>query len=112
MDLASGDVRPMTEANSDDSDSFHNWNVNSHWIVFTSRRDDGQFTRLYLCSVDNKGNISKPFMMPQRNPLDYYQNMMQAYNTPDFTAKPVEFDHVNGAKEILSNKRDKIKVKE
>lgn len=112
MDLASGDVRPMTEANSDDSDSFHNWNVNSHWIVFTSRRDDGQFTRLYLCSVDNKGNISKPFMMPQRNPLDYYQNMMQAYNTPDFTSKPVEFDHVNGAKEILSNKRDKIKVKE
>ena len=51
LDLQTGEAREMKEINSDKADSYHNWNVNSHWIVFTSRRDDGLYSRLYLASM-------------------------------------------------------------
>ena len=41
LDLQTGEARPLDEINSPRADSYHNWNVNSHWIVFTSRRVDG-----------------------------------------------------------------------
>lgn len=88
LDLRTGKAQPMTAANSDNTDSWHNWSANSHWFVFTSRRCDGLYTRLYLASVDDKGNVSKPFLLPQENPLDYYDKLLDSYNTPDFTTVP------------------------
>ena len=41
MNLESGESFPLDKANSTDAESFHNWSLNSRWIVFTSRRDDG-----------------------------------------------------------------------
>ncbi len=73
-------------------DSWHNWSRDSHWFVFTSRRGDGLYTRLYLACIDDKGNVSKPFLLPQRNPKKYYDELLDSYNTPDFTSKPVELD--------------------
>lgn len=105
LDLQTGKAHPMTPANSDDSDGFHNWNVNSRWFVFTSRRGDGLYTRLYLASIDDKGNVTKPFLLPQRNPWEYYDGLIDSYNTPDFTSKPVELDARSAANEILGDKR-------
>lgn len=105
LDLQTGQARPLTEVNSNRADSYHNWNVNSHWIVFTSRRDDGLYTRLYLTSIDDQGKASKPFLLPQRNPWEYYDRTLYSFNTPDFTSSRVRFDaHVAG-REILSDKR-------
>ena len=73
-------------------DSWHNWSRDSHWFVFTSRRGDGLYTRLYLACIDDKGNVSKPFLLPQCNPKKYYDELLDSYNTPDFTSKPVELD--------------------
>ena len=92
LDLASGETRPMDEVNSKRSDSFCNWNANSRWIVFASRRDDSQYTRLYLTSIDDKGQATKPVLLPQRDPWRYYHLSLLSYNTPDFIAAPVEFD--------------------
>ena len=61
-------ARPMDGANSKDTESFHNWSTNSRWLVVSSRRDDGLFTRPYFCHVDKDGNVTKAFMLPQRNP--------------------------------------------
>ena len=82
-----------------------------HWFVFTSRRGDGLYTRLYLACIDDKGNVSKPFLLPQRNPKKYYDELQDSYNTPDFTSKPVELDARAAGNEIMSDKRIATKVK-
>lgn len=109
--LQTGEAKPLTEANSPQTDSWHNWNVNSHWFVFTSRRGNGLYTRLYLAHIDDNGNVSKPFLLPQRNPAEYYDALIDSYNTPDFTARKVEFDTRSAAREISSDERITTKVK-
>ncbi|MBQ9676869.1 MAG: PD40 domain-containing protein [Prevotella sp.] len=89
LDLQTGASRPMTEVNSPCAESFHNWNTNSHWFLFTSRRDDGLYTRIYLSSIED-GKATKPFMLPQRNPKAYYQRLLYSYNTPDFSDGPIK----------------------
>ena len=111
MDLQTGECREMKEVNSERADSYHNWNLNSHWFVFTSRRDDGLYSRLYLASIDDQGRISKPFMLPQRNPKAYYERSVYSFNTPDFTKTKVDFDAYHAGREILSDKRVETRVK-
>ena len=111
LDLRTGKAQPMTAANSDNTDSWHNWSTNSHWFVFTSRRGDGLYTRLYIASVDDKGNVSKPFLLPQENPLDYYDKLLDSYNTPDFTTKPVKLDEREMGRQISSDNRTATKVR-
>nr|WP_297009736.1 hypothetical protein [Prevotella sp.] len=111
LDLKTGLARPMTAANSRNTDSWHNWSRDSHWFVFTSRRGDGLYTRLYLACIDDKGNVCKPFLLPQRNPKKYYDELLDSYNTPDFTSKPVELDARAAGNEIMNDKRIATKVK-
>lgn len=111
LDLETGEARNLKEINSPKADSYHNWNVNSHWIVFTSRRDDGLYSRLYLTSVDDNGHFTKPFLLPQRHPSDYYSTSLYSYNTPDFTKSKVDFDAYHAAKEIMSDKRVETNVR-
>ena len=111
LDLTTGEARPIDEINSPDADSFHNWNVNSHWVVFTSRRENGLYTQLFLTSVDEQGRFTKPFLLPQRNPKEYYSETLYSFNTPDFTKTKVEFDSRSAAREILSDERVETKGK-
>ena len=111
LDLQTGEARSIDEINSPDADSYHNWNVNSHWIVFTSRRENGLYTQLFLASVDDDGHFSKPFLLPQRNPKKYYGETLYSFNTPDFTQRKVEFDARAAAREIVSDKRVQTKMK-
>ncbi len=111
LDLQTGEARELKEINSEKADSYHNWSLNSHWVVFTSRRDDGYYTRLYLACVDDKGHFSKPFMLPQRHPMEYYSESLFSFNTPDFTKTKVEFDAYEAGREIESDKRVETKVK-
>lgn len=111
LDLQTGEAHELEEINSDEADSYHNWSLNSHWVVFTSRRGDGYYSRLYLACVDDKGNFSKPFMLPQRNPKEYYDESIYSYNVPDFTKSKVEFDAYQAGREIESDKRIETKIK-
>ncbi len=109
--FADSTSRPITEVNSEFSDSFHNWSENSKWFVFTSRRIDGLFTHLYISHIDENGVCSKPFVIPQKNPLDYYNNLFLSYNTPDFTKKKVDISKNILRSEITSTEREKIEVR-
>lgn len=111
LDLKTGQAKPLAAANSKNTDSWHNWSRDSHWFVFTSRRGDGLYTRLYLACIDDKGNVSKPFLLPQRNPKKFYDELLDSYNTPDFTSKPVELDARAAGNEIMSDKRIPTKIK-
>ena len=111
LDLRTGKARPLKEVNSRKADSFHNWSADSHWFVFTSRRGDGLYSRLYLSSIDDQGRATKPFLLPQRHPYRYYQRLLKSYNTPDFTLRKVDFDRVAAGREIASDKRTNITVR-
>ncbi len=111
LDLKTGEARPLDEVNSDDTDSYHNWSENSKWIVFTSRRGNGYYTQLYLSHVDNNGRMTKPVLLPQRNPWEYYDETLYSFNTPDFTKKRVEFDRNAAAMAIRSDQRVSTTVK-
>lgn len=105
MDLRTGKARPLKEVNSNNTDSYHNWSANSRWIVFTSRRDNGYYTTLYIAHVSPDGRVGKPFLLPQRNPWEYYDETVNSFNTPDFTLKRVELDAREAGNAIMSDKR-------
>jgi dipeptidyl aminopeptidase/acylaminoacyl peptidase len=112
MDLKTGESRPLTEANSDNTDSYHNWSENSHWFVFSSKREDGMFAHLYFASIDEQGRVTKPFLLPQRNPRKFYSEQFDSYNVPDFTKKKVDFDIREARKQVFRNERIQGKIKE
>lgn len=111
LDLQSGEARLLDEVNSKDTESYHNWSSNNRWFVFSSRRDDGLHTRLYLSHMDENGKVSKPFMLPQENPKHYYFNLFLSYNVPEFITSKVEFDNVEAGNLILSDKRKNMGVR-
>lgn len=88
MDLASGKAFPLTAANSPRMDSYHTWSSNGRWILFTSRRGDANYTRLYIAYFDRQGRIHKPFLLPQEDSR-HDLNLFKSYNTPEFLVKPV-----------------------
>lgn len=80
---------PLTVANSDDVESYHSWSSNSRWIVFSSRRLDGLYTRPFFAYVDAEGKVAKPFLLPQAD-TDYYLRLMKSYNIPEFITGEVK----------------------
>lgn len=111
LDLATGQSSPMAGANSKDTESFHNWSTNSRWMVVSSRRDDGLFTRPYFCHVDAKGNVTKAFMLPQKNPRRFYRDRFLSFNVPDFVIVPTQFDGHKASGIINDESRTKFGVR-
>lgn len=110
MDLKTGESRELKEVNSPQSESFHNWSENSRWFVFSSKREDGMYTKLYIACIDNQGHVSKPFLLPQRNPRKYYLEMMDAYNCPDFTKTKVDLDAHEAYHQVFDNCRTIVSI--
>jgi dipeptidyl aminopeptidase/acylaminoacyl peptidase len=77
--------------NSEDTESYHAWSSNGRWIVFSSRRGDGLYTRLYFSYFDTSGRIYKPFLLPQKNPEENVQ-MLLSYNIPEFINRKIELN--------------------
>lgn len=78
--------------NSAETESYHSWSSNSHWVVFSSRRTDGLYTRPYIAYIGDNGEVSRPFVVPQEE-ADYYDLSMQSYNIPEFITGKVEVPH-------------------
>ena len=83
LNLQTGEIDPLKAVNSNDVESYHSWSRNSRWMVFSSRRDDGLYTRLYFSYVDETGKMYKPFMLPQENPRKFYEDLLMSYNIPE-----------------------------
>jgi Tol biopolymer transport system component len=87
LDLATGKLKDIKVVNSPESESYHSWSSNGRWIIFSSRREDGTYTRLYLSYFDKNGNAHKPFVLPQKNPL-FYKKSFKSFNIPEFIVTP------------------------
>jgi hypothetical protein len=88
LDLQTQEARPLSEVNSADTESYHSWSSNGRWLLFSSRRDDGVFTRPFMAHIDAQGHASKPFELPCADP-DYHRQFMRSYNIPEFMRGPV-----------------------
>ena len=89
FDLQKKELHSLTAANSPCTESFHNWSSNGRWITFTSRRDDGNYTRIYFSYFDKAGKAHKAFILPQKH-SNYYMNLFKSYNVPEFMVRPVD----------------------
>ncbi|MBE6296995.1 MAG: hypothetical protein E7088_00655 [Bacteroidales bacterium] len=88
MDLYTKDYWPLVEANSNRPESYHSWSSNGKWILFASRREDTNYSRLYIAHVDENGVSDKAFLLPQESP-SFYDFFDRSYNVPEFMVEPV-----------------------
>ena len=100
-DLKTGEVRAMDEMNSDDTESYHSWSSNGRWVVFSSRRYDGVFTRPFIAHIDAQGRGSKPFELPAKDP-DLHRQFLKSYNVPELMKGPVKLS----PQEVASKLKD------
>jgi WD40 repeat protein len=82
LDLHSGVVNKM-DVNSDKTESYHTWSLNSKWLVFSSKRLDGRSARPFFAHIDPNGNQGKEFVLPQKDPT-LYDRMLESFNIPEF----------------------------
>jgi len=90
MDLSNRQACPWEEVNSKDTESYHSWSSNGRWVVFSSRRYDGVFTRPFFAHIDAQGRGAKPFELPTEDP-DRHRQLLKSYNVPEFMLAPVTF---------------------
>ncbi len=89
-----GDSLPATpvrldELNSKYAESYPSFSSNGRWIMTASRRDDGNYSRIYISYFDRQGRCHKAFELPQGNP-SFYVFFMKSYNRPEFMVEPVK----------------------
>lgn len=85
-------IFPLTAANSDEADSYHTWSSNGRWIVFASRRDDGNYSRVFISYFDHQGRAHRAFMLPQQDPA-HNTLLLKSYNVPELTKRAVQVSH-------------------
>ena len=106
MDMETGEYTKL-EVNSDFSESWHSWSSNSRWIVFSSKRRGGLFTRTYISYVDQNGNIHKPFILPQKDPA-FYDSILETYSVPELVTGPIEISERELGRVIRSKNETKL----
>ncbi|MDO5321317.1 MAG: hypothetical protein Q4F39_02890 [Bacteroidia bacterium] len=84
MEIAAGKSFPLSGANSPDTESYHSWSSSGRWVVFSSRRDDGLYTRFYFAKIEDDGTSAKPFVLPQKDPL-FGVKSFKSFNIPEFS---------------------------
>ena len=121
LDLKTGEARKLENVNSNQAESYHSWSSNGRWIIFSSRRDDGNYTRLYIAYFDKEGKAHKAFALPQKDP-GFYTYFLKSYNIPEFMVEPVKHtpqEFASAAKkdvvhakfngQVVSNEADTVK---
>ena len=88
LELATGDCWALEAANSDFPESYHAWSSTGKWILFASRRDDTNYSRLYIAHMNDDGTSDKAFLLPQEE-SEYYDFFDRSFNVPEFMVEPV-----------------------
>ena len=91
LDMLTGKTDSLLQVNSNDVESYHSWSSNSRWFVFSSRRNDGLYTRPYICYLGANGVPGKPFLLPQKE-MDYYERSLFSFNIPELIRGKIKVD--------------------
>ena len=79
----------LTKLNSEGmSDSYPSWSSNGHWMMLASRREDGNYSRVYFAYFKD-GKVGKAFLLPQEDP-EHNTFLLKSYNRPEFMIEPVK----------------------
>lgn len=90
-EIATGALFPLETVNGKYSDSYHCWSSSGRWICWASKRDDRLYGKPYFAHVGEDGTVSKPFVLPQRDP-GRYQVTLKSYNIPELYRFPESYD--------------------
>jgi hypothetical protein len=93
MNLETNEIT-KPDINSNQAESYHTWSSTGRWIVFSSRRIDGFFTRIYFAYFDSNGKAHKPFLLPQKDP-EFYNTFLKTYNVPELITSAVNLNPRN-----------------
>jgi len=88
LDLQTMQMVPTQNMNSPKyAESYPSFSSNGRWIMCASRRDDGNYSRVYLSYFDGT-QAHKAFLLPQADPE---QNVfrLKSYNRPEFMKESV-----------------------
>ena len=83
-----GDLVGAAVMNSPLPESYPSFSSNDRWILFESRRDDGNYTRTYFAYFDKQGKLHKPFEVPAEDP-EYFRLLLRSWSRPEFMKEPV-----------------------
>jgi hypothetical protein len=90
------------DINSNESESYITWSGNSRWFVFSSRRLDGMASKPFICHIDEEGNISKPFVIPQKDPT-FYKTDRRNFSRPELLKEKMNLTFNDMSNVIFSN---------
>jgi hypothetical protein len=103
MDLRTGRDVPV-DINAARTDSWHSWSRNGRWVVFSGKRADGLFTKLYLSYFDAGGHFHPPLLLPQRDPW-FYDTFWYSYNVPELIERPIRIDAARLGRAVRGSER-------
>ena len=89
LDQQTGKLVDTKVINSNRAESYPSFSSNDRWILFESRRDDGNYTRDYLAYFDKNGRVHKPFLIPQKDP-EFFLLSVFSWSRPEFMKEPVK----------------------
>lgn len=87
-DLQTDSLRVLANASSQGPDSYHTWSSNGRWIVVASRREDANYSRVFIAYFDKQGRDHKAFVLPQYDP-EHNFSRMKSYNVPELSRNAV-----------------------
>ncbi len=76
-------------------DSWHAWSPDSHWLAFSSNRETGGMTALYLAYVDDAGNDAPPIKLVGFDAMKV--------NTPQFVPGTLAVDRLGPVKPFIES---------
>ena len=80
---------PLSAANSPEAESYHSWSSNGRWIAFVSRREDQNFSRVFITYFDREGQARRAFLLPQQDP-EHNTLLLKSYNVPELSKRAVQ----------------------
>lgn len=101
INLSTGEAMVQEEVNSEDTDSYHTWAQNSRWIVFSSRRGDGRYTKLFISYLNQAGQFQKAFLLPQKDP-GMYNSFFYSYNRPELITGSIEVNPRSWIRSVIN----------
>ena len=91
-------------ANSDQSESWHSFSANSKWLAFSSKALRPRLTVTQFSYIDQQGNSTKPFILPQKNPA-FYDSFTMTFSVPELVTGPVKNTHEQLARVVRGSKK-------